>query len=811
MVTGLWFKSYQVIEKYVLGQELSPFWDPVRKESTIIAHSDLTEFQEGTRNDTSNKSKPHVPNREGTGVEHRHLIIWTSECVNSFLACNVRADLAAGDELLEAAVVEAQLSHKADLLVHDGATYWHPVLGRDGRTEAWELIVSHPPDAHRAHVRGYLPTVILARVGHVDFQVIRKTAQVAQYTAAYVKYSTKSSFALDPTALEKGTSGSQAAYAMLQYLQPSAAQMLVALQFGSLCRLSCATKEAFLRTPDDVEFDLVFAKYLRCTRRVADCCFISWLRSFRTDIPEPTPYERVRGKTAAVGVVYGSRFTDSYFGQWLVAWVPWSAAGIHLPPSAKMVPLHLRWFEACRKLRPEYWTSMSYIKADLEIEGHKDDYIRTFLAHVRANHDVCDMVLAGELVMPNFPASSAAKRLELCGAQLRAVQSVISAAKAVQEGTAETSGAYALLGPAGCGKSAALNEIINRCVTARWPVYVCSPTGALSDVYRREFFGHSLVTVDTFDGLFHFLTAEGPQPFCILDAAVVIIDEIGMLGINRFEFAMRCWYLAGRRAVLVMAGDFGQQGPPSGDALACTSAYWTGPRHRVTVHTLSKQHRMTTAYESLINPLRFHWASPRTLQKLVGHRVFGEDQSWISSCKEFFRLHPGGVVMAARLATVARLNEQILDGYFGASVRYMQCLDLNANEIVDLPVAEGCRIMVTYNCDKDRGVVNGAFGTVLRIRAACLVLRLDSAATVHVARRPLNAPRKELGFPVVLGYASTVAKMQGRTLTAVALDLDLRVPGLAYTAITRVREVSRIYWCRRPSAADFVPKALCSQ
>ncbi len=65
-------------------------------------------------------------------------------------------------------------------------------------------------------------------------------------------------------------------------------------------------------------------KYLQCERRPADMTYVAWLRSFRTDVPVPRPYARVRGQAAAVAVIYASRMSDAFYGQWLCAWLPWN-------------------------------------------------------------------------------------------------------------------------------------------------------------------------------------------------------------------------------------------------------------------------------------------------------------------------------------------------------------------------------------------------------------------------------------------------------------------------------------------------------
>ena len=91
-----------------------------------------------------------------------------------------------------------------------------------------------------------------------------------------------------------------------------------------------------------------------------------------------------------------------------------------------------------------------------------------------------------------------------------------------------------------------------------------------------------------------------------------------------------------------------------------------------------------------------------------------------------------------------------------------------------------------YNCRKKVGLVNGAMGTAHHIGQHIIVIDLDSGCTQKITRRRAEGTR-EMGFPSALAYAVTIAKMQGRTLSAAVLLPDLRALGLAYTAISRVR------------------------
>ncbi len=59
-------------------------------------------------------------------------------------------------------------------------------------------------------------------------------------------------------------------------------------------------------------------------------------------------------------------------------------------------------------------------------------------------------------------------------------------------------------------------------------------------------------------------------------------------------------------------------------------------------------------------------------------------------------------------------------------------------------------------------------------------------------------------LPLVLGYAITIHKSQGKTLDSVKIDFDRGawLPGQAYTALSRVRKVGDIYLTRHIYSSD---------
>ncbi|CAI5670377.1 unnamed protein product [Oreochromis niloticus] len=141
------------------------------------------------------------------------------------------------------------------------------------------------------------------------------------------------------------------------------------------------------------------------------------------------------------------------------------------------------------------------------------------------------------------------------------------------------------------------------------------------------------------------------------------------------------------------------------------------------------------------------------------------------------------------------------------------------NDLPDtLNVAEGARVMLTRNLDTLNGLVNGAFGILIKVvrsendgQIIKLGLRMDNRQSVR-SNRSANAASDDLvyieraeeslkfkgavrrQFPVKLAFACTIHKTQGLTTqTAVVSMKNIFEPGMAYVALSRVTSLSGLY------------------
>ena len=91
----------------------------------------------------------------------------------------------------------------------------------------------------------------------------------------------------------------------------------------------------------------------------------------------------------------------------------------------------------------------------------------------------------------------------------------------------------------------------------------------------------------------------------------------------------------------------------------------------------------------------------------------------------------------------------------------------------------GAKFMITDNVNKAEGIVDGAFGVVVSLSRACLLLKLHSGVEAPIRKVCFETSpnTRFVAFPVLLGDVCTLAKIQGHTLTSgLAVWPDFDVP-----------------------------------
>ena len=113
-----------------------------------------------------------------------------------------------------------------------------------------------------------------------------------------------------------------------------------------------------------------------------------------------------------------------------------------------------------------------------------------------------------------------------------------------------------------------------------------------------------------------------------------------------------------------------------------------------------------------------------------------------------------------------------------------------------VPIYKDMRIFLTANKDKENDFVNGMEATVDAYTEGCLTVRTKTGKRLAVHRTTENYElhrQSEEGsvvrvsfFPIRLGYASTIDKVQGSTLGHITIWLDCIRQAAGHVALSRV-------------------------
>lgn len=325
-----------------------------------------------------------------------------------------------------------------------------------------------------------------------------------------------------------------------------------------------------------------------------------------------------------------------------------------------------------------------------------------------------------------------------------------------------------LIARAGTGKSYTLDKIKEEKEARGERVAVCAATGLAAQAIGGCTL-HSLFGI--VPGADEFETYSVPfwvaERLCTYDC--IVIDEIGMVDAGVFN----CICSAIRHVEewrrhhlqLIIAGDVLQLESVKGSYFFESSLY---PSMNFCSVSLEKNMRQTDRkYGELLDRVRLDDRS--ALWDLRAFLKRGEDT------RELY-IYP-------HVADAERKNREILLSLPGEEI------DLGRGVVVKI----GAKVVVTANA-KTGKYFNGMRGTVLRVGKKTVTIETTDGRIVSIRKRKLHSDGGEYtGYPLQLGYALTIHKVQGMTLEAANIDPRCFANGQLYTALSRVKDPSKIY------------------
>ena len=142
----------------------------------------------------------------------------------------------------------------------------------------------------------------------------------------------------------------------------------------------------------------------------------------------------------------------------------------------------------------------------------------------------------------------------------------------------------------------------------------------------------------------------------------------------------------------------------------------------------------------------------------------------------------------------------------GAPLNKFQVTKLNQSKSAPPQVLKlrcGARVVITRNIDVAGGVVNGIIGTVENIQPNLITVRhlkdyelmCITRIKHYVSLRHSTDTAIREPFPLILGWAITVHRVQGMTISSnvFVLDSTFFASGQAYVALSRVKKSAPLH------------------
>ena len=543
---------------------------------------------------------------------------------------------------------------------------------------------------------------------------------------------------------------------------------------------------------------------------------------------------RCQGEKAVAAMMH-SRLNDLFYWEWLLLNAPFEKLEDfqqNAPDVMEKVPERYRNFALCMHYAANTWTDNDAIAADMRLEGHREAHIETVLAKIAAQRRIVERYLCGELspedVVPSSAASTEAgppptskltrsqKRLKR--ALRKNLRVALRASNAKNDAEVEECLKEAMehkiifaMGPPGTGKTYVVHQEINKWKQKGARVLFALPTGILASEMRAK---QPDIDVDTTWGafLFHRPLQEAAQILTQYD--LVVVDEVSMLTDWQFEHLVALWQYAEQLPTLVLLGDFWQLPVVDPDSRRCElSPAWN--KYVCTINFQEQVRCKSQALQKKLDVLRHSVPSQKQLDTMLKNHLAWKDarpKPW--DIKTLFDKHPETTIATNTCQGSAFINETCAQLFF--QHRHKKALgkvplDYEANpenyetvnkrrtlrrrgriEAADTEVYAGMRVFLTRNISKEDDFVNGMQAEIQAYdpRSKCLevVTRTGRRLAIHPYTEQLEDNRKVTSYPVRLGYACTVQKVQGMTLPHITLWLD--APGCraaAYVALSRVQ------------------------
>ena len=397
-------------------------------------------------------------------------------------------------------------------------------------------------------------------------------------------------------------------------------------------------------------------------------------------------------------------------------------------------------------------------------------------------------------------------------------------------------------GPGGTGKTYAIRDVISRYNTLTIPV-LC-PTGkaaveiGMGAQTINRYFGIKPYDVKSMsplekDAFIRTVVTSSRYKKNRYNPDVIVIDEISMVGafmLRIMDAILRDSHadkpMGGKQ--LILSGDFYQL-PPVKDDWCFTSPIWKLLDLQIIEFKIGRRYTSPEMFEMLLRIRRGQltdgdkeiiksrnikpvmdiipamlYPNNREVEAFNNARMRElSSQEYVYDSIDTREYHIHGVDMLQDHSVSGHVNPEVNRKLRMYEQQYSSEVDTVLDDLCpkQVTIKIGCKILICRTYNADANLVNGTVGKIISINThppSVLIETQDGCKhTIEQREFKVDNPhytcsRKQ--YPFKLGWAITIHKSQGMTLDSAIIQLEkVAFNGQAYVAISRVRDINRLY------------------
>ena len=554
--------------------------------------------------------------------------------------------------------------------------------------------------------------------------------------------------------------------------------------------------------------------------------FATWARNWRLqresgkmddlEVAQRNVWGRIKNKRCAVAMIYPFELLDIFVGAFALSMLPGVREEELLLPDEKDFPLGTRNLRAVLK-HPVIDNDLNHlvhtILRDMQLRGLSQDRMSTFSARLRSCRLLLQRTEAGDVDARDWEARCIAKPPTFFWSDKQQVflRHFMEAIMLSEDDRPPR--IISLTGGPGTGKTEVLLEAVRRSLDDGCKVLLAGPIGMLIASHRTRLFEHHNLTIETIHAAFK-ITRQADQEYIppgrLRHYDVIFMDEVSQIDGGIWRDILTALQELTPMPVLVLAGDWQQLQPVQG-----SGSLQRDVQHAVdsgkAVHVELAQHSRARSSDpdllAFLHFCRYTQPSKSHLRKFFGSRILPLD---LTACiKQIIDIEKDRDESVTFLTVTNKAAAEF--NLARIAVDFPNIADKQGvpgdPRVVkyELKIAEGMRLRLTRNMDKEAGFTNGTTGTVdMVLHKWAFVLRVDSGNKLLIY--PLFNNGKPF-LPCSYAYACTIRRAQGANMKLIALRFDhWHVdPGYAYVATSRATTRAGVYHVGPLRKKDWVP------